>query len=56
MSTSFWRAVCAMGLIGTLAGISAIEHGASLLPTFLLSMLALAAFGLGAKLGGLMYE
>lgn len=56
MSTSFWRAVCAAGLIGTLAGISAIEHGAPLLPAFLLTLLALVAFGLGAELGGLTYE
>ena len=51
-----WRMLSAAGLLGLMLCVGAVEHGAPMLPGFAGAMLCVAAFGLGAKRGGLMYE
>ena len=51
-----WRMLCAVGLLGLMLCIGAMEHGAPLLPGFIGAMVCNGVFALGIELGGLTYK
>lgn len=53
---TFWRIVCLAGLVGLWASASLIENSLNILPGIAVGCISLLAFGIGGKLGELMYE